>query len=441
MAYHQLMRKSFVLSLSSIFLFFFVIFFPTNAYAATKTFNITVKQSSFSPSVMTVDEGDTVVVNVTSADVDHGFAISAFGVNTAIPGGKSASVTFTASKAGTFTYYSSVYSGPDTNKITGTLTVTQKNTVSTNVNSNTNTNTNTNENTNADADTEEDTEAPTISHISTSKVTAESAVISWISSEAGVGQVEYGTSSGAYIASSPLEEKPTTAHSAYLSGLDAEKKYYFRIKTADGADNMTRSSESSFTTEEEEKVEDESCDEKICEEGTHCTVQETECDEDTCPKKAECIENEESSVHIVTIAGATQTYTSSDSAIYFSLGEQLIISGTGEKGKEIVAEFCCAITQYTTLVDENGEWIIQGKPDLASGEQTVKVFAKDSPTSAQTIHFSILEPGQTASNRNDIGTLNIEEQEESLGFFSKYWVEFIILAGIILVIGAGSILV
>ena len=74
----------------------------------TKTFNVTARQFSFSVSggAMVVNQGDHVIINVTSADVVHGFALEryALGGVTARPG-STRTIEFDATVAGIFTYF------------------------------------------------------------------------------------------------------------------------------------------------------------------------------------------------------------------------------------------------------------------------------------------------------------------------------------------------
>lgn len=93
------------------------------AEPVTKTFNISAKKWEFSPSTITVNKGDTVVINITSTDVSHGFFIPDFNVNTSISAGKTSSVSFVASKTGTFSFSCSVFCGSGHGSMTGVLIV------------------------------------------------------------------------------------------------------------------------------------------------------------------------------------------------------------------------------------------------------------------------------------------------------------------------------
>jgi len=55
--------------------FLVLLFLPYSVDAANKSFDITAQQWSFSPSTITVNEGDVVTMNVTSIDVSHGLSL------------------------------------------------------------------------------------------------------------------------------------------------------------------------------------------------------------------------------------------------------------------------------------------------------------------------------------------------------------------------------
>ena len=88
-----------------------------------KEFEITAKQFSFEPNVITVNKGDRVKLKVTSADVTHGFSINEFGVTQNLEPGKTATVEFVADKSGTFPFYCSVVCGSGHSGMKGQLVV------------------------------------------------------------------------------------------------------------------------------------------------------------------------------------------------------------------------------------------------------------------------------------------------------------------------------
>jgi plastocyanin len=80
----------------------------------------------FEPNVIAAKVGQSVNVTIDNAGMaEHAFVIDQLGVNSGrIPAGQQAVVSFTAEKAGSFTFYSSL-PGERTGGMVGTLTVTQ----------------------------------------------------------------------------------------------------------------------------------------------------------------------------------------------------------------------------------------------------------------------------------------------------------------------------
>lgn len=89
----------------------------------TRTVNMTAKQWVFEPARVIVNQGDTVVLNITSVDVDHGFSLSAFGVNVKLAPNTTETVTFVADKKGSFTFSCNVFCGSGHGSMKGTLVV------------------------------------------------------------------------------------------------------------------------------------------------------------------------------------------------------------------------------------------------------------------------------------------------------------------------------
>jgi cytochrome c oxidase subunit II len=96
----------------------------SSASAGTvKEFAVSATKFDFTPSTITVNEGDTVKLSVTSEDVDHGIAISAFGVSEQVPVGETVEIEFVADKAGTYPFFCSVFCGSGHGAMKGTLVV------------------------------------------------------------------------------------------------------------------------------------------------------------------------------------------------------------------------------------------------------------------------------------------------------------------------------
>ncbi len=90
---------------------------------SVKEFDITAKQFEFIPSIISVNQGDKVRLNVTSEDVAHGFSISEFNINENLKPGVAKTIEFTADKSGEFTFSCSVYCGTGHSSMKGKLIV------------------------------------------------------------------------------------------------------------------------------------------------------------------------------------------------------------------------------------------------------------------------------------------------------------------------------
>lgn len=88
-----------------------------------RAFNMIAKQFKFVPGTIKVKRGNKVVLNITSTDVEHGFAIDEYGINKTIPARKSVVIEFIADKAGTFEFYCSVYCGVGHSSMRGKLII------------------------------------------------------------------------------------------------------------------------------------------------------------------------------------------------------------------------------------------------------------------------------------------------------------------------------
>jgi nitrosocyanin len=88
-----------------------------------KEFSMIAKRWDFEPATITVNEGDTVRLNIESTDATHGFALFEFGVNQRLNPGKKETVEFVADKAGEYTFFCSVPCGSGHKDMKGTLIV------------------------------------------------------------------------------------------------------------------------------------------------------------------------------------------------------------------------------------------------------------------------------------------------------------------------------
>ncbi|OHA15192.1 MAG: hypothetical protein A3A10_02955 [Candidatus Tagabacteria bacterium RIFCSPLOWO2_01_FULL_42_9] len=88
-----------------------------------KEFTMTAKKFDFTPSTITVSEGDSVKLTITSEDVTHGFAIDELGIKEDIEPSKPTVVEFVANKKGSFRFYCSNFCGQGHKEMEGQLIV------------------------------------------------------------------------------------------------------------------------------------------------------------------------------------------------------------------------------------------------------------------------------------------------------------------------------
>ncbi len=96
---------------------------PTPEAAAIEI-TVTAKFATFEPSTITVAEGQTVKLTLTSKDAPHTFTIDELGINIAVGSGQTATEEFTVEKAGTFSFYCAVPGHRDAG-MEGTLEATE----------------------------------------------------------------------------------------------------------------------------------------------------------------------------------------------------------------------------------------------------------------------------------------------------------------------------
>ena len=88
---------------------------------------------------------------------------------------------------------------------------------------------------------------PVISNIQVYDLTSNSARIVWTTNEMSDSQVKYGRTL-AYGSATPVYPKGVKSHSVKLSGLKADRTYYFRVKSRDATGNLAVSGDKIFKT-------------------------------------------------------------------------------------------------------------------------------------------------------------------------------------------------
>ena len=86
-----------------IIVFALIVFAGQVCAAETKTIQVTAKNFEFVPGVITVNQGDRVVLEITSTQGTHGFGIEALNIDKLLPEGKTVVVEFVADRKGEFT--------------------------------------------------------------------------------------------------------------------------------------------------------------------------------------------------------------------------------------------------------------------------------------------------------------------------------------------------
>ena len=94
-------------------------------FASEKVIRVTAKKFEFSPSEITVKKGEPLVLELTSADREHGFYLPDFGVEAKVKPGAVTRVSFTPGKTGKFNFACDVFCGSGHEEMSGTLVVTE----------------------------------------------------------------------------------------------------------------------------------------------------------------------------------------------------------------------------------------------------------------------------------------------------------------------------
>lgn len=91
--------------------------------SAVQEFDVAASQFEFTPGTITVKQGDTVKLNLSSEDVPHGFSLAAFDITETLTPGKTTTVEFVADQVGTFSFICNIVCGSGHSGMTGQLIV------------------------------------------------------------------------------------------------------------------------------------------------------------------------------------------------------------------------------------------------------------------------------------------------------------------------------
>ena len=88
-----------------------------------RTFQIEARQFAYSPSELNVNPGDTITIRLISTDVVHGLYIDGYDISVEADPGQTATLTFTATKPGSFRFRCNITCGAMHPFMIGKLTV------------------------------------------------------------------------------------------------------------------------------------------------------------------------------------------------------------------------------------------------------------------------------------------------------------------------------
>lgn len=93
--------------------------------AGAKVFNVTARQFRFDITPdLNIEQGDSVTLNISAADVTHGFALEEYMIQgVTVEPGKPMSISFVAHTPGTFTYFCNFFCGEGHGSMFGRMTV------------------------------------------------------------------------------------------------------------------------------------------------------------------------------------------------------------------------------------------------------------------------------------------------------------------------------
>ena len=91
--------------------------------APEQVIHVTAKKFEFSPAVIELKVGVPVVLEITSLDRGHGFALPEFKIDEKVEGGGAIRVRFVPDHPGTFPFHCSVFCGSGHEDMGGTIVV------------------------------------------------------------------------------------------------------------------------------------------------------------------------------------------------------------------------------------------------------------------------------------------------------------------------------
>ncbi len=96
---------------------------PVIYESKVREFTITAKDWKFSPNTIIVNQGDKVILKITSADVAHSFLLKDYGIDKKLEPNKTQTIEFIADKFGVFPFRCGVPCGEGHKEMVGTFVV------------------------------------------------------------------------------------------------------------------------------------------------------------------------------------------------------------------------------------------------------------------------------------------------------------------------------
>jgi cytochrome c oxidase subunit 2 len=112
-----------IFSFCSFFCFLLLIAGCQQSGQPAQHINVVMKKYSFEPSVIRVKAGQPVELDVTTADVQHGFDVPDLGIKEAVQPGKTTTIVFTPKAKGEFNVKCGVICGPHHDDMAAKLVV------------------------------------------------------------------------------------------------------------------------------------------------------------------------------------------------------------------------------------------------------------------------------------------------------------------------------
>jgi len=84
---------------------------------------IVARRFTYSPDVIELELGRPVIIELTSADRDHGFSVPELGLRIDVDAGKTARVRVVPEKSGTFAFHCDVFCGTGHEEMAGRIVV------------------------------------------------------------------------------------------------------------------------------------------------------------------------------------------------------------------------------------------------------------------------------------------------------------------------------